>query len=155
MITPEELSEAVKACNKCPLRESATAPVPDLLIPNSKYLLIGEAPGREEDKLGTPFIGLAGKRLNKLIELAGIDINDCSFANVVKCRPPSNRDPKKAEIRSCLPWLKEAIKIVKPCYLITLGRVPLNLFSPYGIRMMHGTMFEAEIEIEGEKTNVS
>jgi len=145
-----ELEKRIKACQRCPLRQEATAPVPGLLNLGSKYFLIGEAPGKEEDKYGVPFIGHAGRKLNELLELAGIDMNECSLDNIVKCRPPKNRDPRKAEIRACTPWLFEAIRLVQPENLITLGRFPLSLFSPYGIRALHGTSFVVEIPEVGE-----
>ncbi len=144
----DELTQQIRACQRCPLRQGATAPVAGMYNPNSKYFLIGEAPGRDEDKYGTPFIGKAGKRLDQLLAVAGIDINDCSVDNTVKCRPPKNRDPKKAEMRACLPWLWVAIKLVKPEKLIVLGSVPLSLFCSYGIRQMHGTMLTVDIDLE-------
>lgn len=145
-MTLEELARQVKACTKCQLREGCTAPVMGVGEVGSKYMLIGEAPGRNEDRDGMPFVGLAGKRLDQLLDLAKIDPNQCYLTNVVKCRPPSNRDPRKAEIRSCAWFLQEEIRLVKPETIITLGRIPLQLFSPYGIRQMHGTMFEYETE---------
>lgn len=147
-----ELTDQILACTQCPLRQTATAPVPGVGEIGAKYLLIGEAPGGEEDKAGCPFVGLSGKRLDKLLALAGIDKNDCYFTNVVKCRPPRNKDPKKGELKLCSKWLLKEIELVKPQYIITLGRIPLSLFCPYGIKVMHGTMFEYEFkEIEGEE----
>lgn len=146
-----ELEQKIKSCQRCPLYLEVNAPVPGLLNLNSKYFLIGEAPGKTEDKYGTPFIGQSGRRLNELLELAGIDMNDCSLDNVVKCRPPKNRDPRKAELRACVGWLFEAIRLVKPMTLITLGRIPLSLFAPYGIKQLHGTSFMVEISDEGEQ----
>ena len=143
-MTLELLAERVKQCSKCALREYATNPVPGLGELGAKYLLIGEAPGREEDRFSVPFVGMSGRRLNKLLELAGIGLNECYITNVCKCRPPSNRNPKKAEIKSCLPFLNEEILLVNPEYVITLGRVPLSLFSQHGIKQMHGTMFKYE-----------
>ena len=81
----DELAKTIKACTRCPLRENSTAPVPGFGNPNAKYVLIGEAPGANEDRLGIPFIGLAGKRLNQLLELAKIDINECYLTNVCRC----------------------------------------------------------------------
>ena len=142
----EQLAKGVKACTNCELRMNATRPVPGIGEVGSNYFLIGEAPGANEDKVGIPFIGDAGKKLDQLLELAGIDRNDCYFTNVCKCRPPSNRDPRKGEIKACKIWLEEEIRLVKPAYIITLGRVPLSLFSEYGVKQMHGTMFEMEVE---------
>ena len=144
-MTLEELAEHIKSCTRCQLRENCASPVPGIGSINSKYLLIGEAPGKHEDEAGVPFVGLAGKRLDKLLNVADISLNDCYLTNVVRCRPAQNRDPKKSEIRSCLKWLQEEVNLVRPKYIITLGRIPLSLFSPYGIKQMHGTMFEYTI----------
>lgn len=145
----KELTQQIISCSRCPLREDATQPVPGLYIPNSKYFLLGEAPGKDEDKYGIPFIGQAGRRLDKLLDVAGIDRNQCSLDNVVRCRPPKNRDPRKKETKACLYWLYRAIQLVKPECIITLGRIPLQLFSSYGIRAMHGTSFEIDLpEVE-------
>lgn len=153
----DELTQQILNCSRCPLREDATAPVPGLYIPNSKYFLLGQCPGKSEDKYGAPFIGQSGKRLNKLLEVAGIDINQCSLDNVVKCHPPratgqkKDRDPRKAEIKACLYWLHRAIALVKPEYIITLGAIPLKLFCPYGIRAVHGTSFVIDLPDLGEE----
>lgn len=141
-MTLAELNKQIKACSKCPLRETATQPVCGLGAVGSKYMLIGEAPGREEDKAGMPFVGLAGQRLNRLIGLAGIDINDCYLTNTVRCRPPKNRTPKKKERLSCQEFLEEEIHIIAPRYIITLGSTPLSLFSSSPIGQMHGSIFQ-------------
>jgi len=145
-MTLKELRQEIKACTRCPLREHATSPVVGIGSVGAKYLLIGEAPGKEEDKVGIPFVGRAGKRLNKLLELAEIDLNDCYFTNVCRCRPPANRTPRKAEMVACSRYLWAEIRLVKPENIITLGSVPLSLFSPYGVKVMHGTQFEYELE---------
>ena len=140
------LNKRVIQCTKCSLRESATAPVPGIGKVGAKYFIIGESPGEQEDKQGIPFIGLAGKRLNELLALAGIDQNDCYITNICRCRPPENRQPRKTEIRTCQPFLMEEIALIKPQYIITLGAIPLSLFSTLGIKQLHGTMQEIEIE---------
>lgn len=140
-MTLEELTKQIKQCQRCPLRGEATQPVPGLGEVGAKYFIIGEAPGRSEDDAGVPFVGLAGKRLNKLIALAGIDINDCYVTNTVKCRPPVNRQPRKSERLACYNWLREELALVKPETIITLGAIPLSLFSSAGITQMHGTQF--------------
>lgn len=141
-----QLQREVKACTLCPLRENATSPVCGIGELGSKYFLLGEAPGSNEDREGIPFVGLAGKRLDKLVELAGISKNDCYLTNLCKCKPPANRNPRKAEIRSCQGFLWREIRLVKPKIIITLGSVPLSLFSPNGVRQMHGTQFTFEME---------
>jgi uracil-DNA glycosylase family 4 len=146
-----DLAKQITQCTRCSLRSSATQPVPGIGV-GHKYMLIGESPGKTEDREGVPFIGASGKRLNQLIQLAGIDLKDTYITNVCKCRPPlvsgKLRAPRKAERLSCYPFLKEELRIVRPQYIITLGAVPLSLFSEYGISQMHGCMFDIEIELE-------
>lgn len=142
----EELNKRIKQCTRCVLRENATAPVCGIGQVGAKYLIVGEAPGQNEDKAGVPFVGLAGKRLDKLLALAKIDPNACYITNICRCRPPANRTPRKAEMLSCLPFFWEEIKLVRPESIITLGATPLSLFSPHGVKQMHGTMFEWELE---------
>ena len=146
MDTLEQLESDILKCQRCELRFNATCPVPGLGDIGAKYLLLGEAPGREEDERGVPFIGSAGRKLNQLLDLAMIDLNDCYFTNVCRCRPLANRDPKKKEIKACIEFLWREIRLVKPQYVIALGSTPLGLFCPDGVRTMHGTLFEWELE---------
>ncbi len=141
----KDIEEQIRACNKCPLREGATQPVPGLGDIGAKFFIIGEAPGREEDKAGMPFVGSAGRRLNQLIEKAGIDINDCYITNVCKCRPPQNRTPKKAEVRACVPLLIDEIRAVQSSQIICLGTTPITLFSDNPVSQMHGTVFDFDL----------
>lgn len=136
----------ILSCTACPLRETATAPVVGIGEIGAKYMLIGEAPGRQEDKEGVPFIGYTGRDLDVLITLAKMDKNKCYFTNACRCRPPANRTPRKGEIKACQHWLMEEIRIVKPKIIITLGSTPLSLFSPYGVSQLHGTSFEWEMK---------
>lgn len=150
----EELNKRIQACTRCELREGATQPVCGLGYPGAKFFIIGEAPGYHEDKAGIPFIGDAGKKLDKLVALAGIHPNQIYLTNVCRCRPPKNKTPSKKFIRACKPWLMEELSIVKPEYIITLGSTPLSLFSEYGISQMHGTMFEVKVNDDGTITKV-
>ncbi len=144
--TLDKIAQEIKSCQKCELRQTATRGVPGHGSVGAKYFLIGEACGKTEDAEGVPFVGQAGRRLDKLLELAGIDINDCYLSNVCRCRPPENRTPRKKEIKSCVDFLWREIKLVKPEYIITLGSTPLSLFCDHGVTQMHGTMFEWEME---------
>lgn len=144
----DQIATDILQCQRCELRMNATCPVPGHGELGARYLLVGESPGREEDEQGVPFVGAAGRRLNKLLELARISINDCFFSNVCRCRPPQNRDPRKKEIKACVEFLWREIRLVKPQYLIALGSIPLGLFCPYGIRQCHGTQMEVEIPNE-------
>lgn len=142
----EKINEDILLCQRCELRSTATQPVCGLGRVGAKYFLLGEAPGAQEDLEGIPFIGMAGKKLDKLIKIAGLDVNDCYFSNTCRCRPPGNRNPKKKEIKSCEQFLWRELLVVRPEYLITLGSVPLSLFSTSGVSNMHGTSFEYEIK---------
>jgi uracil-DNA glycosylase family 4 len=147
--TLEDLTDEILICEDCDLREFATCPVPGHGNVGAKYFIIGEAPGREEDEAGIPFIGAAGRKLDALLDLAGININDCYLTNTVKCRPPKNRDPRKKELKVCLPFLWRELKLVKPEYIITLGSVPLKALLPEAtVSQYHGTMFTFELEDE-------
>ncbi len=149
--TLPSIAKQVIDCTRCELREGATAPVPGLGDENATYFLLGESPGAEEDRRGAPFIGASGKRLDKLLALAKIDIDDCYLTNMVKCHPPKNRNPKKKEMALCRPWLLQEIRAIKPEFIITLGSVPLSMFTAEGVKTLHGTLFEAEIPDEEDK----
>ena len=143
-----KINKDVLCCCRCALRENATAPVCGIGEIGAKYLLIGEAPGKSEDEEGVPFVGASGRRLDKLMSLAGISLNDCYLTNVCRCRPLGNRNPKKAEIRECSGFLWREIRLIKPQYIIALGATPLSLFHTSGVRTMHGTLFTYELEDE-------
>lgn len=146
----DELAEQIKQCSRCERRQYATAPVPGLGDIGAKYMLIGRDPGKQEDKEGIPFIGAAGRRLDELLALAGIDVNDCYITNLVKCHVPGNKTPRKAFINACKPWLMREIAMVKPKQIITLGAEALSIFSPNGVSQMHGTQFTVDLPIERE-----
>jgi len=142
----DQITKDILSCQRCELRQTATRPVVGNGNVGAKYFLIGEAPGREEDESGVPFVGSAGRRLDKLLELANIDINDCYLSNVCRCRPPSNRTPRKKEIQACVDFLWREIKLVQPAVIITLGSTPLSLFCPYGVTQVHGTIMDIDLD---------
>ncbi len=117
-----ELEKAIEACKKCPLHKTRTRPVVGEGPLNAKIMFIGEAPGREEDLTGRPFVGRAGKVLTEVLESLGIKREDVFIGNIVKCRPPNNRDPTDKEKALCSPWLDMQISIIKPKILVALGR---------------------------------
>ncbi len=117
-----ELEEEIRRCTKCPLHRHRTKAVPGEGDPNAKVFFIGEAPGRNEDLEGRPFVGAAGKLLNRLLELAGLSRSAVFITNVVKCRPPGNRDPRPEEIEACAPYLDRQLAAVRPDIVVTLGR---------------------------------
>jgi uracil-DNA glycosylase len=106
---------------KCPLKDAATNLVFGKGNPNAKLLFIGEAPGKKEDEQGIPFVGTAGKRLDKLLNSIGLSLDDVYIANILKYRPPKNRDPKPDEIKKHTPYLIKQIKTIQPKVVATLG----------------------------------
>jgi len=120
----ESLRVAVKACTRCPLSQSRTQGVPGVGDPDAEWLFIGEAPGADEDRLGEPFVGQAGKLLDAM--MAGIGLQrgrNVYIANILKSRPPGNRDPRPEEVEACLPYLERQIDLIKPKLIVVLGRI--------------------------------
>ncbi|MFC1514047.1 uracil-DNA glycosylase family protein [candidate division KSB1 bacterium] len=118
-----DFNDAVKNCQECLLGRSRTNFVFGVGNPNADLLFIGEAPGRDEDLKGEPFVGRAGKLLDKILGAIDLDRSKVYIANILKCRPPKNRDPQTGEIASCEPYLIHQIKIIKPKLIVALGRV--------------------------------
>jgi DNA polymerase len=114
--------QEIDDCKKCPLCAKRTNIVFGQGSPNAELMFIGEAPGEQEDLQGLPFVGRAGQLLNKMIEAMGLKREDVYICNVVKCRPPDNREPTPEEIAHCLPYLLEQINIIKPKVIVGLGR---------------------------------
>lgn len=119
----EELAEEIETCTKCDLHKDRTNSVPGEGPSNADIMLIGEAPGYHEDQEGRPFVGKAGDILTELLERAGFERSDVFIGNVLKCRPPENRDPTKEEIETCMPYLERQVRIIKPRLIIPLGRI--------------------------------
>ena len=118
-------------CTRCPLSESRTQIVVDRGNPKAKVLIIGEAPGRNEDAQGKAFVGRAGRLLDQLMKDIGFDTNEeALIINVVKCRPPDNRAPKPNEVAACQPFLKKQIALVQPKYILLLGATALRHMMP-------------------------
>lgn len=133
------ITNLIKDCKKCPLFKTATNPVPGHGNSNSKIVIIGEAPGQQEDLQGLPFVGNSGKLLDKLLISINLNRSDVFICNILKHRPPENRDPLPDEIKVCIPFLKAQLKIIKPEIIITLGRFAMNFFFPTdSISRMHG-----------------
>jgi uracil-DNA glycosylase family 4 len=120
----EELAAQIRVCVKCPLHASRTIAVPGDGKLNAKVMIIGEAPGKEEDETGHPFVGASGRFLNSVLEGTGIDRNDFFITNTVKCRPPKNRTPKRLEVDTCTSsYLFEQIELINPKLIMLLGGV--------------------------------
>jgi uracil-DNA glycosylase family 4 len=142
--TLEQLRATTLHCTKCPLAEGRTQVVFGVGDPNADLLLVGEGPGHEEDLAGEPFVGRSGKLLDRLMwEEIGLSRDRCYIANVVKCRPPNNRNPAPNEIASCRPYLEEQITLINPSVIITLGNFATRLLldSTDGIRHLRGSVF--------------
>jgi len=135
----EELIKQITTCTKCRLCKKRTNAVPGDGSYESEIMFIGEGPGKDEDAQGKPFVGAAGKLLTQLIESIGLKRSDVFIANVVKCRPPENRDPEPDEIAACFPYLKKQVEIIKPKLIVTLGRHSMGRFLP-GLKIseVHG-----------------
>jgi DNA polymerase len=130
---PSELAllrEKIEKCKKCGLCEETNNAVPGEGSENADIMFIGEAPGKDEDIQGKPFVGAAGKFLTKMIESIGLTRDDVFITNIVKHRPPNNRDPLEDEVETCSEFLEEQIRIIKPKLIVTLGRHAMNRFMP-------------------------
>ncbi len=142
--TLEQLRATALSCTRCALAEGRTQVVFGVGDPDAELLFVGEGPGREEDLAGEPFVGRSGKLLDRLMaEEIGVTRAQCYIANVVKCRPPNNRDPAPDEIASCRPYLEEQIALIKPAVVVTLGNFATRLLleSAAGIRQLRGSIY--------------
>lgn len=119
----EPLRAAVAACTRCPLHETRTQTVFGVGDPRARWMFIGEAPGAEEDRQGEPFVGRAGQLLTSMIRAIGLRREDVYIANVLKCRPPGNRDPRPDEVRHCRGYLERQIELVAPTVIVAVGRI--------------------------------
>jgi DNA polymerase len=131
-------------CVKCPLSETRNKVVFGSGNSDADLMFVGEAPGAEEDKQGLPFVGRAGAFLTELLEGIGLKREDVFIANVLKCRPPGNRDPQPEEIESCHPWLEQQVQLIQPRVIATLGNFATKLLTanPTGITKVRGTAQE-------------
>jgi DNA polymerase len=135
----QELVYRISSCPDCDLCKTRTRSVPGEGPDTAEILLVGEGPGFHEDQQGRPFVGQAGKFLEELLGSVGLKRSDVYITNVVKCRPPNNRDPLPAEIDACRKYLEEQIRIINPLLIVTLGRYSLAWFFPQdSISKVHG-----------------
>ena len=141
----EKVAVAVKACKKCRLHSGALNAVPGEGNINSEIVFIGEAPGRTEDETGRPFVGRAGKLLEHSLGDIGLSRKDVWIGNIVKHRPPDNRDPLPDEIAACEKFLAYQLRIISPLLIVTLGRFAMNYFHPEGrISRDRGTLLRTK-----------
>jgi len=147
----EEVATEVMACKKCGLWEKRKNPVPGEGDINADVMFIGEAPGYWEDIKGKPFVGSAGEILDEILSKIGLSRNKVYIANILKCRPPENRDPSASEIEACVPYLDQQIRIIKPKIIVTLGRHSTSYIlskcglEATGITKLHGRKYEVEL----------
>jgi uracil-DNA glycosylase len=136
----DALRAEVEACTLCELHVTRTRGVPGDGDPGSDLMFVGEAPGYHEDQQGRPFVGQAGRLLEQLLATIGLTREQVFIANVLKCRPPNNRDPRPEEIAACQPHLWQQIELIKPKVICTLGNFATKLLSgdPAGITRVHG-----------------
>ncbi|EKD63568.1 MAG: hypothetical protein ACD_51C00253G0004 [uncultured bacterium] len=139
MTNLQEIINQCGNCRKCRLYEGRKNVVPGDGNENAEIMFIGEGPGKDEDLQGKPFVGAAGKFLNELLNSINLEREDVYIANVIKCRPPGNRDPFPEEIEACWPYLEAQIRIIRPALIVTLGRHSMGRFLPgLKISQAHG-----------------
>ncbi|HIQ04289.1 MAG TPA: uracil-DNA glycosylase [Anaerolineae bacterium] len=135
----EQLYEEIQNCRKCRLWQGRTHVVPGEGAADADIMFIGEGPGFHEDRQGRPFVGAAGKFLDELLAKAGLKREEVYITNVVKCRPPGNRDPQQDEIAACRGYLDRQIELIKPRIIVTLGRFSMARYFPgASISRIHG-----------------
>ena len=136
----EAIAAEVRDCTRCRLHEARRHAVPGEGSPDTEVVFVGEGPGQNEDEQGRPFVGAAGGLLTELLRSIGWRREDVFITNVVKCRPPGNRDPEPDEIAACAPYLRRQLEVLDPAVVVTLGRFSLGTFMP-GARIgaAHGT----------------
>lgn len=146
----ERIAEEVRRCTRCPLQAYRTRAVPGEGNPCTNVMLVGEAPGFNEDLQGKPFVGAAGNLLNELLKVAGLSRQEVFITNVVKCRPPGNRDPEDSEIAACEPYLIAQLKAIEPKIIVSLGRHSTRLFF-----RLAGLDFSSIMQVRGEVRRVA
>ena len=144
MLDWEQLKQSCESCTACPLHATRTNLVFGVGNPASKLMFVGEAPGEQEDLTGTPFVGRAGQLLDKFLYAVDLTRDDVYIANILKCRPPNNRDPLPAEEDACIGHLRDQVRLISPRIIVCLGRISASrLIKPdFRITRDHGVWFE-------------
>jgi len=142
--TLDELNGLICTCMKCPLGATRNNFVFGVGNPHADVVLIGEAPGAEEDAQGKPFVGRAGQLLNKILEAVGMTREEVYICNIIKCRPPENRDPLPSEMETCVPYLWKQLELIKPKIILCLGRVSAQMLlkTNDGLNKLRGKVFD-------------
>jgi uracil-DNA glycosylase family 4 len=139
-----EAATEASGCTRCRLAQGRTQVVYGVGSPTADLMFVGEGPGYHEDRQGEPFVGAAGQLLTRMLGEIGIERGDVYIGNIIKCRPPGNRDPQPDEIESCTPWLVEQISLIQPRLIVTLGNFATKfvLSTQRGISSMRGSVYE-------------
>jgi DNA polymerase len=142
----ESLRAACEGCQRCELGKTSHKLVFGVGLQTSPVLFVGEGPGQQEDLQGEPFVGAAGQLLDEMLSIVDLGRRNCYIANIVKCRPPGNRDPKPEEQEACVGWLYEQMRLLRPKLVICLGRIAaMGLIDPeFRITRQHGQWFEKD-----------
>ena len=140
----QSLNSACLQCSRCGLASTRTQVVFGTGDPEAEILFVGEGPGQQEDLQGEPFVGPAGKFLDDMLSIIGLGRHNCYIANIVKCRPPQNRDPLQTEQDACIPWLRMQTKLIRPKIIVCLGRIAAMklIKEDFKITREHGQWFE-------------
>ena len=140
----ETLKSACLQCNRCSLCATRTNVVFGVGPADAEVLFVGEGPGQQEDLTGQPFVGPAGQLLDDMLSIIGMGRHNCYIANIVKCRPPKNRDPLQIEQEACIPWLRKQTKLLRPKIIVCLGRIAAMklIKEDFKITREHGLWFE-------------
>ena len=140
-----DLQEQAQACRACSLWEGRTNLVFGVGDPQARVLVVGEAPGADEDAQGEPFVGRSGQLLTQMLELAGLSRESVYIANILKCRPPGNRNPQPDEIVACTPWLREQTRTIDPEFIVTVGNFATQfiLKTDLGVTKLRGRIHQA------------
>ncbi len=144
----DEIAKRILICTKCPLHQNRTNTVPGEGDSDADLMFIGEGPGENEDKQGRPFVGAAGKYLEELLGKISLTREQVFIGNVVKCRPPGNRDPMTEEVAACWPYMEQQIAALEPKLIVTLGRHAMERFIPgKQISKVHGRPFRVREQV--------
>ncbi len=141
----QDLQASAQSCRRCPLWEGRTNLVFGVGDANARVLVVGEAPGADEDAQGEPFVGRSGQLLTQMLGVAGLSRDQVYIANILKCRPPGNRNPLPEEIEACTPWLREQTRSIDPEYIVTVGNFATQfiLKTDMGVTKLRGRIHQA------------
>lgn len=145
MMDLQTLQAQCSVCRRCPLCETRTHVVFGQGVPDAEVLFVGEGPGQSEDEQGLPFVGRSGQLLDKYLFAIDLDRGrNCYIANIVKCRPPQNRDPLPAESEACMPWLRDQFRLLRPKIVVCLGRVAAQrmIRADFSVTKEHGLFID-------------